>query len=348
MQQDVNRMDATLIFGNHHPVTFRNSELLRNSPRLLDIQQIREDVEKGKMIKLEKRRSLRETKGKVGYVWDNRTILTFLYAYKYKNSWGRSALRMYIETLNRKVKDVVNEQDESGNTLLNSAAKDHNTDLVRYLIDYGADVNKENNDGDTPLLMALKLIGRDLYDSVDLYNLVVYLVEHGADVNKGNNDGNTPLLEATNHRDRVLAQYLVEHGADVNKRNNRGESPLLKAIRKSNYVLINYLIEHGANVNEISSVDRNIPLVALMDSHDMYLQVTAADLIERSADVNRQFLLSVGLHKAAYLGNYDMVKYLVEHGADVNAEGSNGETVLQILRRRTREIEEYLISRGAH
>ncbi|ORX82475.1 ankyrin, partial [Anaeromyces robustus] len=55
---------------------------------------------------------------------------------------------------------------------------------VKYLVEHGADVNKQSNDSTTPLFYAC-INGHE--------NIVKYLVEHGADVNKKNNDGKIPL-----------------------------------------------------------------------------------------------------------------------------------------------------------
>ena len=51
-------------------------------------------------------------------------------------------------------------------------------------MEHGADVNKENNDGETPLFEACRTVNEPI---------IKYLVEHRADVNKENNDGVTPL-----------------------------------------------------------------------------------------------------------------------------------------------------------
>ncbi|ORX65883.1 ankyrin, partial [Anaeromyces robustus] len=61
---------------------------------------------------------------------------------------------------------------------------DGNEDLVKYLIEHGADINKENEDGKTPLFWACESGNEDL---------VKYLIDLGADINKENEKGETPL-----------------------------------------------------------------------------------------------------------------------------------------------------------
>ena len=76
---------------------------------------------------------------------------------------------------------------------------------MKYLVkEKGADVNKENNNGQTPLF------------SVCTYGnseIVKYLVEHGANVNKADKDGKTPLFDACWDGNLEIVKYLAEHGA---------------------------------------------------------------------------------------------------------------------------------------
>ena len=60
--------------------------------------------------------------------------------------------------------------------------------LVRYLVEHGADINKENWVGETPLFKACECGNEDL---------VSYLIEHGADVNKGHGCFFSPLRDVT-------------------------------------------------------------------------------------------------------------------------------------------------------
>jgi len=80
--------------------------------------------------------------------------------------------------------------------------------LVHYLIEKGADLNKEDKHGMTPLFIACKNENE---------NLVKYLIEHGADVNKENKCdisflsattycGVTPLFYACEGRNKTIGK----------------------------------------------------------------------------------------------------------------------------------------------
>lgn len=68
-------------------------------------------------------------------------------------------------------------------------------------------------------------------------------------------------------------------------------------------------------------------------------------LVEKGADVNAkaEFCRDTALHSAAAGGNLEMVKYLVEHGADVNAKDDDGRTPADVAREQ--ESKDYLNSK---
>ena len=63
-------------------------------------------------------------------------------------------------------------------------------EIVRLLVENGAEVNNKNNDGTTALLWAA---------SKGYLEIVRLLVENGAEVNSKNNDGTTALLSAASN-----------------------------------------------------------------------------------------------------------------------------------------------------
>ena len=78
-----------------------------------------------------------------------------------------------------------------GTTLLHSASKSGNMELVRLLIQEGADVNAQDEDGESPLHGAMA--------RSDNYNVARALIENGADLSSKAIDGKTPFHNIFNN-----------------------------------------------------------------------------------------------------------------------------------------------------
>eukprot|EP00982_Pelagococcus_subviridis_P015521 31407-Pelagococcus_subviridis.AAC.5 len=91
---------------------------------------------------------------------------------------------------------------------LHKAASNGHEAVVRALIEAGADVNKANDNGTTPLFIAAQK-GHEA--------VVKALMEAGAVVNKADNHGGTPLHGTARNGHEAVVKALVDAGADVNK-----------------------------------------------------------------------------------------------------------------------------------
>jgi len=131
----------------------------------------------------------------------------------------------------------------SASLSLPKAAYDGNADVVRQLIEAGADVNyRQRHDTPTPIHWAAKQGHADV---------VRLLIEAGADVSAEETAGEftrmTPLhWAASGHADVV--RLLIEAGADVNAMTILG-TPLHLAVAEDNADVVRLLIEAGADVN---------------------------------------------------------------------------------------------------
>jgi ankyrin repeat protein len=79
-------------------------------------------------------------------------------------------------------------------------------DVARMLIERGADVTAQNDDGRTPLHLA------SYRGQVDIARM---LIERGADLAAQDNDGDTSLHVVSERGQVDVVHMLIEHGADV-------------------------------------------------------------------------------------------------------------------------------------
>lgn len=122
-------------------------------------------------------------------------------------------------------------------------------ELVKMLIDAGADLNARDKRGDPPLVFAdhegvfTELLRRGSdpnakrEDGTPVLQTVVRtwvlpfipmleLLKHGADIEGKDEKGCTALHEAAYNASKTALKLLIEHGADPNARNKKGQTPL--------------------------------------------------------------------------------------------------------------------------
>ena len=124
--------------------------------------------------------------------------------------------------------------DELGWTPLHYAAFRGHRDVVRLLLDAGANPSKADAVGWTPLRSAAF---RGHKDVVQLF------LERGADPNKADKYGHAPLHLAAGVGHKDMVQLLLEKGADPNKADSGGMTPLSIAWDRRNTGVANLLTE---------------------------------------------------------------------------------------------------------
>ncbi len=149
-----------------------------------------------------------------------------------------------------------NRLTRSRQAALTAAAYSGSLDIVRLLLDHGANPNIESETW-TPLAAAISARMED--------NLAVIreLVERGADVNKGAKSRHgiyrePPLITAISHSPALdVVKYLLSRGADVNVVHD-GLTPLMHVstltplTESHGEELLQILLDAGANVNHVT------------------------------------------------------------------------------------------------
>ena len=212
-----------------------------------------------------------------------------------------------------------------------------NIEIVKYLVEKGANVNAKNYNRSTPLIIAC-------YEN-DI-EIVKYLVEKGADVNTKDINGVTPLLIACERNDINIVKHLVENGANVNEKNRFEITPLITACQKNDIEIVKYLVEKGANVNE-ETKNQDTPLMIALNRKNIKI---VKYLVEKGANVNEKNKYEMTpLTIACNSRNFEILNYLVQNGADLNAKNNNGKTQLMVAYEINHiDLFKYLVEIGAN
>lgn len=159
-------------------------------------------------------------------------------------------------------------------TVLIDAAAHGNLQIVKTLLERGADVNAKDNKGYTALSHALEARYDDVSD--------LLLKNPKLDPNSRGLNGVTALASYVWREQKDVVQNLLDRGADVNAQDNDGDAPLHGAAQSGNVEIIDMLVAKGASLN-LKNKQGGTPLMwAAVFGHDE----AARRLLKHGADAS--------------------------------------------------------------
>lgn len=228
--------------------------------------------------------------------------------------------------------------------------------LVKSLLGKGADVNGQDDKGETALHAALS--GGLLYGSWPAYftgpdqerlEVIELLLDSGADINArrkecSDHGSYSNRLFVSGHRDDPghalgiacqlprpeFAGLLLDRGADVNSQIDFYGSALSVACHEGHVAVAEMLLDRGADINPSGLGGYyGSPLGAACYSG----QVTIAKLLlDRGAEINaRGGMHGTALHSASLMGHLELVKLLLDRQADIDAQRDDELTTLMVV-----------------
>ena len=165
------------------------------------------------------------------------------------------------------------------------------------------------------------------------------------DVNQLDTHGRSPLYRAAMSGNCDLVAWCLDQKAKTNiKYKLTGETPLIAAVRAKHLDVALLLVERGANPNLKGRYGETALLSAANQGETALVKALLdkkAKILPATAKLDRK----TGLHFACEHGHTDIVRLLVDAGADVNLADSGGEAPLGLAARswRRRSDEEILV-----
>lgn len=163
----------------------------------------------------------------------------------------------------------------------------------------------------------------------DVATVRTLMAQKGVDVNAPGRDGTPALHWLVRVDDLETASALIRTGADAKKPNRYGVTPLALAVSNGNAAMIRLLLESGADPNARDPQgDSALMTAARIGNLESIEALLKAGAVADATDPNfQQTALMVGV-RANHL---DVVRLLVERGANVNGKTRTGQTPPWVL-----------------
>ncbi|XP_033219899.1 putative ankyrin repeat protein RF_0381 [Belonocnema kinseyi] len=240
----------------------------------------------------------------------------------------------------------LNAFNSKGTTLLHVVTIHGTCEMIKSLIDHGADSNlriqidqgQQNSidkiTGFTPLHLAV---------SKGKFEIVETLVKKGADVNATSPHG-SPLHVACDtfyssksndkshhvHKTKIV-KFLIQQGANIHALNSTKKTPLLTAVDNKYEKMVEVLLQEGANFQMKFHQKRNTLHYIVGINHLGIMKLFLDKGLDPNVrDCRNETPLIYGAKSSAKGISMDVAELLVEYGADIDAADNNGNTALHV------------------
>lgn len=242
--------------------------------------------------------------------------------YLYKNDRSQLKNKIKKECIFRNVSRVLNLKRK---------------EIVRALVDYGADVNISVDEKQTILHVIANTNKKNNDDFKE--EVAEIILKKGFSINTETNSKESPLHLAAKNGHEKLIELFLKYGANVNSVDDYSiqSTPLHLATSNQHVGAINILLENNADVTLENRNGMNVLHIVAMinpeiseepefvESYDKLIKT----FIEKGCDINFQDISGkTPLHLASWDHNNAATWILLQHFADINIEDYHGETVL--------------------
>jgi len=161
------------------------------------------------------------------------------------------------------------------NLKLINACDDGNIELVKRLIEKGANVNFENDYEEslsTPLTASVN------QGNIDIIKL---LIKNDVDINTQEEDGSSALHYAVQSGNTNVIKLLIDNNISLNLKDKDGETPIFIAMERGLVKTTNLLIEKGAEIFSVENKENSNPITHAIESGMYPSTLTVENLLNK-------------------------------------------------------------------
>ncbi len=172
----------------------------------------------------------------------------------------------------------------------------------------------------------------------DMKALSLYFIA-GIDLDAPNSFGQTALMAAAEKGQTVAARALIDHHADLNAKDRNGITALMLAAANNHPDITKLLIDHQADLSLQDNSGWTATMKAVYQGNIECVKI----LVDRSKEeLDRALLI------AALAGHQDVVRVLLNHGAEVDTRAADGRTALMLASAKNhKDVVDALLKAGA-
>jgi ankyrin repeat protein len=233
-----------------------------------------------------------------------------------------------------------------GTALRAALAEDHEN-VVRYLLEQGADYEKEENflhsAKNTNYLLSEFEFPLEIAAATNNPNLVQALLDYGLGINFSAKACERALCRAVQMPDMTMLDFLAAHAADIEANGHRALAVSCRKHVTQRVQKAKLLLSLGAKVNQKANAEALSNCIEVGD--DELLEV----LLDAGCDVNITHDLEIGcaLNAAVKNGNPAIVAKLLGRGANVNLQVRRQGPLIQAIVNGDEQLFNLFLARGA-
>ncbi|MEM7185280.1 MAG: ankyrin repeat domain-containing protein [Bacteroidota bacterium] len=238
---------------------------------------------------------------------------------------------------------------ENGNAFIfasqGTRGSSNSLETYKYLEQLGIEPNITTDKGFTPL----HALG---YKNTDL-KIFSYFIEKGVDVDQKDMNGNTAFINAASRNALESVSFLAKHVKDINLANNKGQSALTRAVSGNASEVVKMLLERGAQTSGMDSEGNSMGYYLINSYRNDKASVFAEKLsLLSKAGLQLDKTHAGGQtvwHLAVKKNNLNLLKQVAQWGASIDQKNDEGLTPLHLaaMKATDTDILKFLIQQGA-